>query len=74
MSWVVFRYADPCESERLLHVKQHALNAATDAATMILRIGDVIAYCEFPTSNPSNDESGDDFGGMGGMGGMGGAM
>jgi len=59
-----------------LRVKTQAVSSATDAATMILRIDDVIAGGD----TGSDDEDmgggagGPPGGGMGGMGGMGGAM
>jgi archaeal chaperonin len=50
-----------------LRVKTQALQSATEVATMILRIDDVIAAKEF--TPPKGGEGG--AGGMGGMGGMG---
>ncbi|MFB6234154.1 MAG: thermosome subunit alpha [Halopenitus sp.] len=65
-----------------LRVKTQAIESATEAATMILRIDDVIAAGEL--KGGGTDSGGDEGGpggapggmggGMGGMGGMGGAM
>jgi len=49
-----------------LLVKTQALRSATEVATMILRIDDVIAAKEFTPPKGGGEE-----GGMGGMGGMG---
>ncbi len=65
-----------------LRVKTQAIESATEAATMILRIDDVIAAGELKGggSDSGGDEGGPGGapggmgGGMGGMGGMGGAM
>jgi thermosome len=65
-----------------LRVKTQAIESATEAATMILRIDDVIAAGDL-AGGQVGDDDGDDGpaggpggmgGGMGGMGGMGGAM
>ncbi|WP_435161596.1 thermosome subunit alpha [Halorubrum sp. SY-15] len=65
-----------------LRVKTQAIESATEAAVMILRIDDVIAAGDLKGGG-SDDDEGDDMpaggaggmgGGMGGMGGMGGAM
>ena len=65
-----------------LRVKTQAIESATEAAVMILRIDDVIAAGDLKGGGTDDDE-GDDMpaggaggmgGGMGGMGGMGGAM
>ena len=64
-----------------LRVKTQAIESATEAAVMILRIDDVIAAGDL--KGGGSDDGGDDMppgggggmgGGMGGMGGMGGAM
>ncbi|MEM3404108.1 MAG: thermosome subunit beta [Nitrososphaeria archaeon] len=52
-----------------LAVKEQVLSAATEAATMILRIDDVIAASK--TKAPPTPPGGGAPGGMGGMGGMG---
>ncbi|HEV2166971.1 MAG TPA: TCP-1/cpn60 chaperonin family protein, partial [Thermoplasmata archaeon] len=52
-----------------IRVGRQAIDSATDAAVMILRIDDVIASKSSPP--PSGGGPG---GGMGGMGGMGGGM
>ncbi|CDK40221.1 thermosome [Halorubrum sp. AJ67] len=65
-----------------LRVKTQAIESATEAAVMILRIDDVIAAGDL--KGGGSDDGGDEGGpggapggmggGMGGMGGMGGAM
>jgi len=65
-----------------LRVKTQAIESATEAAVMILRIDDVIAAGDL--KGGGTDDGGDEGGpggapggmggGMGGMGGMGGAM
>ncbi|MFB6071945.1 MAG: thermosome subunit alpha [Halobacterium sp.] len=66
-----------------LRVKTQAIESATEAATMILRIDDVIAAGDLAGGQVGDDDGGDEGpaggpggmgGGMGGMGGMGGAM
>ncbi|GGN11856.1 thermosome subunit alpha [Halarchaeum nitratireducens] len=66
-----------------LRVKTQAIESATEAAVMILRIDDVIAAGDLAGGQVDADDGGDDGGaggpggapgGMGGMGGMGGAM
>ena len=65
-----------------LRVKTQAIESATEAAVMILRIDDVIAAGDLKGGGSDDDEGGDMppggaggmGGGMGGMGGMGGAM
>nr|WP_232688708.1 thermosome subunit alpha [Halobacterium zhouii] len=66
-----------------LRVKTQAIESATEAATMLLRIDDVIAAGDLKGGQVDADSGGDDEmppggggmgGGMGGMGGMGGAM
>ncbi len=72
-----------------LRVKTQAIESATEAAVMILRIDDVIAAGDLSGGQVDADDGGDDMppggggmgggmggmgGGMGGMGGMGGAM
>jgi len=53
--------------------KRQALGSATEAATLVLKIDDIIAADELSTSAGGEEEGGAP-GGMGGMGGMGGAM
>jgi len=59
-----------------LRVKTQAIESATEAAVMLLRIDDVIAAGDLAVSH--DDDEGDEMppggGGMGGMGGMGGGM
>ncbi|WP_416839933.1 thermosome subunit alpha [Haloferax sp. DFSO52] len=55
-----------------LRLKTQAIDSATEAAVMILRIDDVISAGDLSVSQTGDD--GDEIGGMGGMGGMGGAM
>jgi thermosome len=58
-------------------VKTQAIESATEAATMILRIDDVIAAGDLKgggSDDGDDDPAGGMGGGMGGMGGMGGAM
>jgi thermosome len=67
-----------------LRVKTQAIESATEAAVMILRIDDVIAAGDLSGGQVDGDDGGDDGpggpgaggppGGMGGMGGMGGGM
>ncbi|GAA0295064.1 thermosome subunit alpha [Halarchaeum salinum] len=68
-----------------LRVKTQAIESATEAAVMILRIDDVIAAGDLAGGQVDSDDGGDEGpggaggpggapGGMGGMGGMGGAM
>ena len=68
-----------------LRVKTQAIESATEAAVMILRIDDVIAAGDLAGGQVDADDGGDEGpggaggpggapGGMGGMGGMGGAM
>ena len=58
-----------------LRVKTQALESATEAAVMILRIDDVIAAGDLAVSSDDGDDDDMDMGGMGGgMGGMGGGM
>ena len=70
-----------------LRVKTQAIESATEAAVMILRIDDVIAAGDLSGGQVDPDDGGDDgpggaggpggmggMCGMGGMGGMGGAM
>jgi hypothetical protein len=68
-----------------LRVKTQAIESATEAATMILRIDDVIAAGDLKGGGTGDDDDpaggpggaggmGGMGGGMGGMGGMGGAM
>nr|WP_049933862.1 thermosome subunit alpha [Halarchaeum acidiphilum] len=69
-----------------LRVKTQAIESATEAAVMILRIDDVIAAGDLAGGQVDSDNGGDEGpggaggapggmgGGMGGMGGMGGAM
>ncbi len=62
-----------------LRVKTQAIESATEAAVMILRIDDVIAAGDLSGGQVDADDGGDDMppgggGGMGGMGGMGGGM
>ena len=52
-------------------VKVQALNSATEAAVMIIRIDDVIASKKSePPAPPAGPPGGGGYGGMGGMGGM----
>ncbi len=58
-------------------VKTQAIDAATEAAVMILRIDDVISAGDLAVSDDDGgeeEEEGPPGGGMGGMGGMGGGM
>ncbi|MXV61833.1 thermosome subunit [Natronorubrum sp. JWXQ-INN-674] len=66
-----------------LRVKTQAIDSATEAAVMLLRIDDVIAAGDLKGGQIDGDDGGDDGGppagaggpgGMGGMGGMGGGM
>jgi chaperonin GroEL (HSP60 family) len=57
-----------------LRVKTTAVNSAVDAATMILRIDDVISAGDLSVGGEDEDEAGGPPGGAGGMGGMGGGM
>ncbi|WP_347877765.1 thermosome subunit alpha [Halobacterium sp. R2-5] len=63
-----------------LRVKTQAIESATEAATMILRIDDVIAAGDLAGGQVGDDDGGDEGppaggpGGAGGMGGMGGGM
>jgi thermosome len=63
-----------------LRVKTQAIESATEAAVMLLRIDDVIAAGDLSGGKVGDDDGGDAGGpggmggGMGGMGGMGGAM
>ncbi len=59
-----------------LRIKTQALESATEAAVMLLRIDDVIAAGDLAVSDDDDDEEmpGGPGGGMGGMGGMGGGM
>jgi chaperonin GroEL (HSP60 family) len=58
-----------------LRSKTRAIESATDAAVMILRIDDVIAAGDLKGgSGDDGDDSPPPGGGMGSMGGMGGAM
>ena len=55
------------------HAKEQALSSATEAATLVLKIDDIIAAGDLSTEG-EEDEGGAPGGGMGGMGGMGGGM
>ena len=55
------------------HAKEQAISSAQEAATLVLKIDDIIAAGDLSTSG-DDDEGGAPAGGMGGMGGMGGAM
>ncbi|SEW28009.1 thermosome subunit [Natrinema salifodinae] len=59
-----------------LRVKTQAIESATEAAVMLLRIDDVIAAGDLAVEDNDDDEEmpGGPGGGMGGMGGMGGGM
>ncbi|WP_089788598.1 thermosome subunit alpha [Natronobacterium haloterrestre] len=59
-----------------LRVKTQAIESATEAAVMLLRIDDVIAAGDLAVEDDDDDEEmpGGPGGGMGGMGGMGGGM
>jgi thermosome len=54
------------------HAKEQALSSATEAATLVLKIDDIIAAGDLSTEG--EEEEGGPGGGMGGMGGMGGGM
>jgi thermosome len=55
------------------HAKEQALSSATEAATLVLKIDDIIAAGDLSTEG-EEEEGGPGGGGMGGMGGMGGGM
>jgi chaperonin GroEL (HSP60 family) len=58
-----------------LRVKKTAVDSAVDAATMILRIDDVVSAGDLSVGDDEEEEGGAPGGGMGGMGGgMGGMM
>ncbi|MFC6719485.1 thermosome subunit alpha [Natrialbaceae archaeon GCM10025810] len=61
-----------------LRIKTQAIESATEAAVMLLRIDDVIAAGDLKGGSSDDDEDDMDMpggaGGMGGMGGMGGGM
>jgi thermosome len=54
------------------HAKEQALSSATEAATLVLKIDDIIAAGDLSTEG--EEDEGGPGGGMGGMGGMGGGM
>ncbi len=60
-----------------LRIKTQAIESATEAAVMLLRIDDVIAAGDLAVADDDDDDEmppGGPGGGMGGMGGMGGGM